>query len=50
MFSEVIVTSKCGPLARIEKQAMSSKLDQPKRSTRISGQQLRIKNQIMATR
>ena len=27
MFSEVIIASKCGPLARIEKQAMSSKLE-----------------------
>ena len=27
VFSEVIVASKCGPLARIEKQAVSQKLD-----------------------
>ena len=27
LFSEVIVASKCGPLARIEKQGMSQKLD-----------------------
>ena len=27
IFSEVLVASKCGPLARIEKQAMSKKLD-----------------------
>ena len=27
MFSEVIVVSKCGPLARIDKQAMSLKVD-----------------------
>ena len=54
IFSEVIVASKCGPLARIEKQGMSQKLDLMKsfcktRGNRcISGPHLKIKNQIKA--
>ena len=36
VFSEVIVASKCGPLAMIEKQAMSQKLDLLKSFSKIS--------------
>ena len=56
IFSKVIAASKCDPLVRIEKQAMSQKLDllksffQNKRSTRIGRPQLKIRNQIMAYR
>ena len=50
IFSEIIVVSKCGPLARIEKQAMSLKVDLLKSFSEISGSQLKIKNQIMAYR
>ena len=35
IFSEVIVASKCGPLARMEKQVMSLKLNQLKSSSKI---------------
>ena len=50
IFSEIIVAFKCGPLARIEKQAMSLKVDLLKSFSEISGSQLKIKNQIMAYR
>ena len=46
----MIVASKCGPLARIEKQARVIKTGpteiffQNKRGTRINGPQLKIKN------
>ena len=35
LFSEIIVASKCGPLARIEKQAMSLKVDLLKSFSKI---------------
>ena len=55
IFSEVIVGSKCGALARIEKQAISQKMNLLKsfseiRTTPISSPQLKIKNKIMAYR
>ena len=60
-FSEVIVASKFGPLARTKlsyvikinyviKTGPAEKCLKNKRSTRISDPQLKIKNQIMAYR
>ena len=48
MFPEVVVGSKCSPLG--SKTGPTEKFLQNKRSTRISGSQLKIKNQIMAYR
>ena len=46
IFSEVIVASKCGPLASIEEQAVIK--TGPTELTDLSGPQLKIKNQILA--